>query len=99
MAHSTCNDPTQATATKSPLTPGPSPPADDCVAQAKRSEAGGEGGSRRWPITMLFGRSHNGGLLFGVIPTLGVGAPLAILALLFPTVFGGVFVLFRQWLA
>lgn len=35
----------------------------------------------------------------GVIPTLGIGAPLAILALLFPTVFGGVFVLFRQWLA
>jgi outer membrane protein assembly factor BamB len=40
-----------------------------------------------------------GGPLFGVIPTLGVGAPLAILALLFPTVFGGVFVLFRQWMA
>ena len=40
-----------------------------------------------------------GGPLFGVIPTLGVGAPLAILAILFPTVFGGVFVLFRQWLA
>lgn len=43
--------------------------------------------------------SDSGGPLFGVIPTLGVGAPLAILALLFPTVFGGVFVLFRQWLA
>ena len=43
--------------------------------------------------------SGSGGPMFGVIPTLGVGAPLAILALLFPTVFGGVFVLFRQWLA
>jgi outer membrane protein assembly factor BamB len=43
---------------------------------------------------------HGGrGPLFGVIPTLGVGAPLAILALLFPTVFGGVFILFRQWMA
>jgi outer membrane protein assembly factor BamB len=37
--------------------------------------------------------------LFAVIPTVGIGAPLMILALLFPTVFGGVFVLFRQWLA
>lgn len=37
--------------------------------------------------------------LFGVIPTLGVGGPLAILAILFPTVFGGVLVLFRQWIA
>ncbi len=37
--------------------------------------------------------------LFGVIPTLGVGGPLAILALLFPAVFGGVLVLFRQWIA
>lgn len=40
-----------------------------------------------------------GGPLFGVIPTIGIGAPLAILAILFPSVFGGVFVLFRQWLA
>lgn len=40
-----------------------------------------------------------GGQLFAVIPTIGIGAPLAILALLFPTVFGGVFVLFRQWMA
>ena len=35
--------------------------------------------------------------LFAVIPTLGVGGPLAILALLFPSLFGGVLVLFRQW--
>src|SRR5688500_14407866 len=37
------------------------------------------------------------GPLFAVIPTLGVGGPLAILALLFPSLFGGVLVLFRQW--
>jgi outer membrane protein assembly factor BamB len=42
---------------------------------------------------------HQSGPLFGVIPTLGIGGPLAILALLFPTVFGGVLVLFRQWMA
>jgi outer membrane protein assembly factor BamB len=40
-----------------------------------------------------------GGGLFAVIPTIGLGAPLAILALLFPSIFGGVFVLFRQWMA
>src|SRR5207248_6711588 len=39
------------------------------------------------------------GPLFAVIPTLGIGAPLAILALLFPSLFGGVLVLFRQWAA
>src|SRR5262249_21680410 len=38
-------------------------------------------------------------MLFAVIPTLGVGGPIAILALLFPSVFGGVLVLFRQWAA
>lgn len=43
--------------------------------------------------------SAAGGPLFAVIPTLGVGAPLALLALLFPAVFGGVLVLFRQWAA
>jgi outer membrane protein assembly factor BamB len=45
------------------------------------------------------GRLHGGGRLFAVIPTLGVGGPLAILALLFPAVFGGVLILFRQWVA
>ncbi len=40
-----------------------------------------------------------GGPLFGVIPTLGVGAPLMVLAALFPAVFGGVLLLFRQWIA
>jgi outer membrane protein assembly factor BamB len=34
-----------------------------------------------------------------VIPMIAVGGPLAILALLFPTVFGGVLILFRQWTA
>jgi outer membrane protein assembly factor BamB len=41
--------------------------------------------------------SAGGGPLFAVIPTLGIGGPLAILALLFPSLFGGVLVLFRQW--
>jgi outer membrane protein assembly factor BamB len=41
----------------------------------------------------------SGGPLFGVIPTLGVGAPLVVLAALFPAVFGGVLILFRQWIA
>lgn len=43
--------------------------------------------------------SGAGGPLFGVIPTLGVGAPLLVLAALFPAVFGGVLLLFRQWIA
>ncbi|MFO0866957.1 MAG: PQQ-binding-like beta-propeller repeat protein [Gemmataceae bacterium] len=47
----------------------------------------------RWPTG---GSGHS---LFGVIPTLGIGGPIAILALLFPAVFGGVLVLFRQWSA
>jgi outer membrane protein assembly factor BamB len=36
---------------------------------------------------------------FAVIPTIGIAGPLAILAILFPTVFGGVLILFRQWTA
>jgi outer membrane protein assembly factor BamB len=43
--------------------------------------------------------SRPGPGLFAVIPTLGIGGPIAILALLFPTVFGGVLILFRQWAA
>jgi outer membrane protein assembly factor BamB len=39
------------------------------------------------------------GPVFAVIPTLGLGAPLAILALLFPSLFGGVLTLFRRWTA
>ena len=38
------------------------------------------------------------GPLFAVIPTVGIGAPLAVLAMLFPTVFGGLIILFRRWL-
>jgi outer membrane protein assembly factor BamB len=34
-----------------------------------------------------------------VIPTIGLGAPLALLALLFPSLFGGVALLFRRWTA
>ncbi|HEX3314603.1 MAG TPA: PQQ-binding-like beta-propeller repeat protein, partial [Gemmataceae bacterium] len=34
-----------------------------------------------------------------VIPMIAVGGPIAILALLFPTVFGGMLILFRQWTA
>lgn len=43
--------------------------------------------------------NRKGGPLFAVIPTLGLGAPIAILAMLFPALFGGVLVLFRQWIA
>lgn len=57
--------------------------------EKKSSKAGPSRGS-------TFG---SGGQLFAVIPTLGVGAPIAILAILFPTVFGGVLILFRQWAA
>jgi outer membrane protein assembly factor BamB len=39
------------------------------------------------------------GTPFAVIPTLGVGGPLAILAVLFPSLFGGVLLLFRRWAA
>ena len=39
-----------------------------------------------------------GGPVFAVIPTVLVGGPLAILALLFPAVFGGLTLIFRRWL-
>lgn len=52
--------------------------------------------SRRF-VPVPFG--GGGKALFGVIPTLGIGGPIAILALLFPAVFGGVLILFRQWSA
>ncbi|MSU78873.1 MAG: hypothetical protein EXS16_12360 [Gemmataceae bacterium] len=56
--------------------------------------------SSAMPIERFFGAATpTGGPLFAVIPTIGLGAPLAILAILFPSVFGGVFVLFRQWMA
>lgn len=43
--------------------------------------------------------SVHGGPPLAVIPTVLVGGPLAILALLFPAVFGGVLLLFHRWLA
>lgn len=45
------------------------------------------------------GAVRRSGPLFGVIPTVGLGAPLAVLAMLFPTVFGGVMLLLRRWKA
>jgi outer membrane protein assembly factor BamB len=39
------------------------------------------------------------GTLFAVIPTIFVGGPLAILAMLLPAVFGGVMLVLRRWLA
>jgi outer membrane protein assembly factor BamB len=60
----------------------------------KKSDAG-----RGTSFRLAEGERPNGRTLWAVIPTLGVGGPLAILALLFPSVFGGVLVLFRQWAA
>lgn len=39
------------------------------------------------------------GSLFAVIPTVLVGGPLAILAMLFPAVFGGLTLVMRRWMA
>jgi outer membrane protein assembly factor BamB len=39
------------------------------------------------------------GPLFAVIPTLGLGGPLAVLALLFPGLFGGALLVLRSWAA
>jgi outer membrane protein assembly factor BamB len=39
------------------------------------------------------------GALFAVIPTIFVGGPLTLLALLFPVVFGGLMLVLRRWLA
>jgi len=39
------------------------------------------------------------GALFAVIPTVFVGGPLAILAMLFPAVFGGLMLVLRRWLS
>lgn len=57
-----------------------------------------EGSSRFFLLPSAFSLGSSFGL-FAVIPTLGIGGPLAILALLFPSLFGGVLVLFRQWAA
>jgi outer membrane protein assembly factor BamB len=45
-----------------------------------------------------YGAVRADGPLFAVIPTVLVAGPLAILALLFPTVFGGLALFFRRWL-
>src|SRR5262249_21823045 len=37
--------------------------------------------------------------VFAVIPTVFVGGPLAVLAMLFPAVFGGLLLFFRRWVA
>jgi len=77
----------------------------------KKQESGGRGqksevGGQRSGLSQLYSvlstqysvlGTQN--FVFGVIPTMAVGAPLALLAMMFPSIFGGVFVLFRQWLA
>jgi outer membrane protein assembly factor BamB len=68
------------------------PPDDEPLGGADRSR--GLRPRLASPVSGTGGRA-----LFAVIPTIGLGAPFAILALLFPSVFGGVFVLFRRWLA
>ncbi|MGH7222994.1 MAG: PQQ-binding-like beta-propeller repeat protein, partial [Gemmataceae bacterium] len=42
--------------------------------------------------------TYGGGTLFAVIPTVLVGGPLAILAMLFPAVFGGLILVMRRWM-
>jgi len=39
----------------------------------------------------------HGGPLFGVIPSVLVGGPLAVLAMLFPALFGGLILVLRRW--
>lgn len=43
------------------------------------------------------GRLSTSGPVFAVIPTVAIGGPLAILALLFPAVFGGALIVLRRW--
>jgi outer membrane protein assembly factor BamB len=51
----------------------------------------GPGGTSRAPAP--------GGPLFAVIPTVLVGGPLALLAMLFPAIFGGLMLVLRRWMA
>jgi outer membrane protein assembly factor BamB len=60
---------------------------------------GPEATQKQSRATTLSPTFTSGGTLFAVIPTLGIAGPIAILAILFPTVFGGVLILFRQWTA
>lgn len=65
-------------------------------------EAEKKSGSRLLPSSpVLKGRGvgDEGTTLFAVIPTVLVGGPLAILAMLFPAVFGGLALVMRRWLA
>jgi outer membrane protein assembly factor BamB len=50
---------------------------------------------------LRFGLVSAGGFrpLFAVIPTLGLGGPLAVLAVLFPGLFGGALLVLRNWMA
>jgi outer membrane protein assembly factor BamB len=58
-------------------------------------------GSLFLPSPPLRGRGvgGEGAALFAVIPTVLVGGPLAILAMLFPAVFGGLALVMRRWIA
>jgi outer membrane protein assembly factor BamB len=51
------------------------------------------------PVRRGRGVGGEGATLFAVIPTVLVGGPLAILAMLFPAVFGGLALVMRRWLA
>jgi len=80
---------------KEPPGLGPELTQEEASTGGKAPLAAVESGGLRPPLTSGGG----GAAVFAVIPTLGIGGPLAILALLFPSVFGGVLVLFRRWLA
>ncbi len=56
----------------------------------------GTGGTSRLPDTAL---PTSGGPVFAVIPTVLVGGPLALLAMLFPAIFGGLMLVLRRWMA
>jgi outer membrane protein assembly factor BamB len=73
------------------VTPEPKPQEKDknkAPGEVFGTRGGGQQGSGLAP----------GGPVFAVIPTVLVGGPLAILAVLFPTVFGGLLLFFRRWL-
>jgi outer membrane protein assembly factor BamB len=48
---------------------------------------------RGWPLFAI----SNPQFPLGVIPTLGIGGPLAVLAMLFPGLFGGALLVLRNW--
>lgn len=67
-------------------------------ATPSRSPWASAGASPQVTPALAQGERRHGFAPFALIPTVGM-APLAILAALFPSVFGGVLVLFRQWMA